>query len=213
MTKKQFLNDLRIRLSNLPYSDQRRSLDYYSEMIDDRIEEGLSEEDAVKHIGTPAMVATQIMEELPLATLARARMNGSRSALATVLIILGSPIWIVLLAVAFSLVITAFAVLFSLIAVIFSLVATLWAVELSFAAGSLGGILGSVLIIALEKNIMLGIFFFGAGLMLIALTIFCYYAAIYGTKGLIWLCGCIFKAYKQICRFIKFCLIRKETIQ
>ena len=34
-----------------------------------------------------------------------------------------------------------------------------------------------------------------------------------GTKGLICLCGYIIKAYKGICRFIKFCLIRKESIR
>ena len=75
MTKAQFLSELRQRLSDLPYADQKRSLDYYSEMIDDRVEDGLSEEDAVKRIGSPAAAATQIMQDMPITTLARARMG------------------------------------------------------------------------------------------------------------------------------------------
>jgi len=213
MTKQQFLKELRTRLSDLPYSDQRRSLDYYSEMIDDRIEDGLSEADAVKRVGTPAMAAAQILSDMPITTLARARVNTSRSALATALIIIGSPIWISLLAVAFSLLVTAFAVLFTFLALFVSLIVTLWAVEFSFTVGALGGIAGGVLAFLIENNIMLGLLLCGAGLLLFGLAVFGYYAAIHGTKGLICLCGYIIKAYKGICRFIKFCLIRKESIR
>ena len=213
MTKQQFLSELRLRLSDLPYADQKRSLDYYSEMIDDRVEDGLSEEDAIKKIGAPAMAASQIMQDMPITTLARARIGNSHSALAITLIIIGSPLWIALLAVLFSLVVTVFAVLFTLLAVAFSLIITFWAVEFSFAACTLGGAAAGILCIAMEQNILLGLLFIGAGLILFALTIFGYYGALYISKGLIFLCGCILKAYKQICRFIKFCLIRKEAIR
>ena len=213
MTKQQFLKELRIRLSDLPYLDQKRSVDYYSEIIDDRIEDGLSEEDAVKKVGTPAMAAAQILSEMPITTLARARVNTSRSALATALIIIGSPIWISLLAVAFSLIVTAFAVLFAFLAVFLSLIITLWAVEFSFAAGALGGIAGGVFILFAQQNVILTLLLCGAGLVLFTLAVLGYYAALHGTKGLICLCGYILAAYKGICRFIKFCLIRKESIR
>lgn len=213
MTKQQFLKELRIRLSDLPYSDQKRSMDYYSEMIDDRMEDGLSEADSVKRIGTPAMAAAQILSDMPILTLARARVSNSRSAFVTALIIIGSPIWISLLAAAFSLIAGAFAVLFTFLAVFFSLIITLWAVEVAFAAGALGGIAGGVLVLFIEQNIMHGLLLCGAGLALFALAVFGYYAALHGTKGLLCLCGYILKAYKEICRFIKFCLIRKESIR
>ena len=61
--------------------------------------------------------------------------------------------------------------------------------------------------------LLLGLLLCGAGLLLFGLAVFGYYAAIHGTKGLICLCGYIIKAYKGICRFIKFCLIRKESIR
>lgn len=53
MTKEQFLRAVRERLTGLPQSDIDRSLDFYSEMIDDRIDEGLSEEEAVAAMGSP----------------------------------------------------------------------------------------------------------------------------------------------------------------
>jgi hypothetical protein len=86
-------------------------------------------------------------------------------------------------------------------------------VEVAFAAGALGGVVGGVLVLFIEQNIMHGLLLCGAGLVLFALAVFGYYAALHGTKGLLCLCGYILKAYKEICRFIKFCLIRKESIR
>ena len=141
MKKEQFLRELSLRLSSLPYADKKRSLDYYSEMIDDRMEDGISEEEAVKKIGTPALAAEKILTELPITTLARARVCGSKSAFSIVMIILASPIWISLLAAAFSIVVSVFAALFSILAVIFSLIITLWALEAAFALGGAAGII------------------------------------------------------------------------
>ena len=47
MNKAQFLCELEKLLYGLPQEDIKQSLDYYSEIIDDRIEDGLSEYDAI----------------------------------------------------------------------------------------------------------------------------------------------------------------------
>ena len=47
MTKQAFLAALGERLVGLPQKDIEERLTFYSEMIDDRMEEGLSEEEAV----------------------------------------------------------------------------------------------------------------------------------------------------------------------
>lgn len=47
MNKQEFLVKLRKGLSGLPKEDIEERLTFYSEMIDDRMEEGLSEEEAV----------------------------------------------------------------------------------------------------------------------------------------------------------------------
>ena len=51
MKRNEFLSKLKERLWALPEADKQCSLDYYSEMIDDRMEDGLSEEEAVAAIG------------------------------------------------------------------------------------------------------------------------------------------------------------------
>ena len=51
MTKHEFLQQLKEKMKGLPEADIEDCVNFYSEMIDDRIEEGLSEEEAVKDIG------------------------------------------------------------------------------------------------------------------------------------------------------------------
>ena len=46
MSKSEFLDVLRKELKSQPPQDVEESLNFYSEMIDDRMDEGLSEEDA-----------------------------------------------------------------------------------------------------------------------------------------------------------------------
>ena len=65
MKKQEFLAELWKQLSDAPKEDVERSLDYYTEMIEDRIEAGMSEEEAVADIGSPKDAAKQIMDELP----------------------------------------------------------------------------------------------------------------------------------------------------
>ena len=47
MNKEEFLNSLRKRLKGLPNNEIEERISFYSEMIDDRVEEGMSEEEAI----------------------------------------------------------------------------------------------------------------------------------------------------------------------
>ncbi len=62
MNKAQFLAALRARLTGLPREDLERTLQYYREMIDDRIEEGMSEQAAVADVGDPDELAAAILQ-------------------------------------------------------------------------------------------------------------------------------------------------------
>ena len=62
MNKEQFLTALRARLTGLPREDLERTLQYYREMIDDRIEEGMSEQAAVADVGDPDELAAAILQ-------------------------------------------------------------------------------------------------------------------------------------------------------
>lgn len=129
MNKQQFLDAVRTRLAGLPKNDIDRFLDYCREMIDDRMEDGLSEEEAVAAMGTPEYVASQFL--MDTASPKSAQPLKQRRDLKTwqvVLIVLGSPVWVpVLFGVAVavvSIVIGAAAALFGLYCAAVSLTVT-----------------------------------------------------------------------------------------
>lgn len=141
MTKAQFLAAVRARLAGLSQSDIDRSLDFYAEMIDDRIDEGLSEEEAVAAMGSPEYVASQILMDTPLPKLVKAKAKPSEGwkGWQILLLILGAPIWLPLL---LSASIVLFAAFVSVWAVVFSLFATVFALGIAGIACIVGGIVG-----------------------------------------------------------------------
>ena len=60
MNKSEFLSELRTRLKGLPQNEIEERLSFYGEAIDDRIEEGVPEEDAVLEIGSIDDIVAQI---------------------------------------------------------------------------------------------------------------------------------------------------------
>ncbi len=142
MSKQDFLAELERGLQGLPQEDIIERLTFYSEMIDDRIEEGFTEEAAVAAIGPVEDVVRQIASEIPLKRIVRekVRSGGGTSAWKVILLILGSPLWLPLL-LAFGIIILAVYI-------------TVWAFVISFFAATLGLALGSVCCI-------IGIFYYG----------------------------------------------------
>ena len=65
MKRSEFLEKLKAQLWALPEGDVQNSLDYYSEMIDDRMEDGLPEEEAVAAVGDLDEIVKQILSETP----------------------------------------------------------------------------------------------------------------------------------------------------
>ena len=63
MNREQFLTALRARLSELPQADLERTLQYYREMIEDRIEDGMPESAAVADVGDPDELAAFILQK------------------------------------------------------------------------------------------------------------------------------------------------------
>lgn len=200
MKKSEFLSELQERLAGLNESDLNRSLDYYAEMIEDRMEDGISEEEAVDAVGTPGEIASEILAEMPLTKIIKARVKPNRrmAAWEVVLLVLGSPVWL-------SLLIALFAVVFSLYIAFWSVIISLWVAELSLGLGALAGV-GMLPNAIAQGNVLAGIALFGAGIFLAGLTILGYYGCGYATKGLCFLC-------KKTFRLIKSCFIRKEAVR
>ena len=63
MTRAQFLNDLYHRLESLTREQAEQHLTYYAEMLADRMEEGMSEEEAVSSMEDLDTIARRILEE------------------------------------------------------------------------------------------------------------------------------------------------------
>ncbi len=63
MDKKSFLDQLRERLSFLPASELERTLAYYSEIISDRMDNGMSEQEAVAAVGSIDEIVESVSTE------------------------------------------------------------------------------------------------------------------------------------------------------
>ena len=94
MNKIQFLMVLQDRLCGLPQEDIEERLNFYGEMIDDRVEEGLSEEEAVADVGDVDQIVDQILQEVLLIKIVKEKITPKRKlkVLEIILLSLGSPI-------------------------------------------------------------------------------------------------------------------------
>ena len=75
MNKAEFLNELRTKLNGLPQSDIEERVSFYTEMIDDRVEDGMTEEEAVEQIGPVDKVVETIVSEIPLSKIVKAKVK------------------------------------------------------------------------------------------------------------------------------------------
>ena len=126
MNKQQFLDAIRDKIGVLPPQDRERSLDFYSEIIDDRMEDGLTEEQAVEAVGSVEEVSAQILSEAQLPSAEPARIPRKIRVWEIVLLILGAPLWISLLAAAAMLVLSVVLVLLTAYAVLWTGVLVLY---------------------------------------------------------------------------------------
>lgn len=94
MNKKDYLDALAKALDCLSREKRSEILSFYQEAIDDRIEEGMSEEEAVCAMGPVESAAENILGELPVVPRAVAKTRRKSPALLWVLAIAGSPLWI-----------------------------------------------------------------------------------------------------------------------
>lgn len=197
MNKNEFFEELRKGLSGLPQDDIEERLTFYSEMIDDRMEEGLSQEEAVAEIGSVKDIVSQIMSEIPLSRLVKEKVKPKRALRVweIVLLALGSPIWI-------SLLIAALAIVFSVYVVLWSVIICLWAAGLGIAGGSLGGILSAV-IFTIQGNFLQGAAVLGATLVCAGIFILWFFICQQTLKGILLLT-------KKLALGFKYLFVGKE---
>lgn len=197
MSKQEFLNELRKGLFGLPQEDIERSIDFYSEMIDDRIEEGLTEAQATAAVGSVKDIVSQILSETSPNRAVKVKPNRTLKAWEVILLVLGSPIWLPLL-------MAAVIVLMAFYIVIWSLVITMYAVDISLVVGGIAGIFASVMYI-LSGNFVVCVLFAGAALICLGLSILLFFGFNQITKGILFVS-------KTIVLQIKSWIVRKEKV-
>ncbi|MBO4390293.1 MAG: DUF1700 domain-containing protein [Lachnospiraceae bacterium] len=132
MNRTEFLDAISAKLNGLSEEDLKKALSFYKEALDDRIEEGMSEEEAISDIGTPDEIAAEIAAEMPLTKLISAKASTARSLKGweIALLVIGFPLW--------------GPILLTLVIVVFSVYLSLWSVVLALGAGAVVVILCSL---------------------------------------------------------------------
>ena len=197
MNRYDFLYELKQRLSQLSADEIEKHLSYYEEMIDDRIEDGMTEEEAVASLEDVSVIAERILLDTPITTLVKTKVKPKKgwTATAIVLAIIGSPIWLSLL--------------IALVAVAVSVVVAFWAVVIAVAAAVAAIVLaGLALLIApifmIGAGLHAALVCFAAGLGVIGIALLGFVGVKHLAKGIAFLCKAMFRGIKSI-------FIRKEN--
>ncbi len=200
MNKQEFLIQLRQGLAGLPQDDIEECLSFYNEMIEDRIEEGLTEEEAVSAAGTVDEILVQVITDIPLTKIAKERIIPKRQLRVweIILLVLGSPIWV-------SLGIGAGAVVIALYTSLWAIIVSLWAAFAALVGGALGAIISGAVFAFIEKN-PAGIAVIGAGLLLAGLSVFLFFGCKAAARGILILT-------KKLAVWLKNCFIKKEDVK
>ena len=178
MNKKQFCtfleNELRLYLSS---KEVYKTLNFFKEMIDDHVDEGLSEEEAVSQLGNIDDIVGQILDEHNIKKRQKKLVwrfipQKTPSASNIIIVILLFPIWITI----FSLVASFFIAFMSLI---FSLVVSV----IAFFVGGIALILIALFYLIYEKNIAYYLDILGFGFIITGI----------GLIGIY----CLLKSYKK----------------
>ena len=191
MKKQEFLSLLKKKLSSLPKGEIEERISFYGEMIDDRIEDGMSEAEAVRDVGGPALLS----ETAPRGKERKERVEKKQERkdsglLVILLLVFGFPIW-------FSLLVSAFAVVFSLYVSMWSIVISLWAVFISFAVSAPAGAVVGVIYIFIGNGAS-GAAVIGASLALAGLAFFSFYGCIWTTRLLLFVTKKILPCTKSL---------------
>ena len=177
MNRTQFIDKLAKKLSKLPKKELKETVDYYYEIIDDKVNEGMSEEDAINSLGSIDKIANSILPEETL------RENKKQTNWKIVLLSSTAIIWI--------------PVLISLLAVAFAIYVSLWAIVISLGASSLATLVGSLVSIygfidLFNGSIGSGLTYISMGIGSIGLSFVLYYVTILSGKLLVLLTKKIF---------------------
>ena len=196
MSKADFLRLLERALTQLSEEERQKNLEYYSELLDDMMEEGMTEAEATAKLGSPNQIAQSILQEMPLGKLVTTRMKPKSgwTPLAIVLAVVGSPVWVPLLLAGIAVVLAVFV---SIWALGFAVVAVVLGLAVAVVATPI------IAIRAATLTLPVGLLLLGAGLVLLGLCVL-------GGLMAVELCKLLRQLTVWLAHKIKGLFIRKE---
>lgn len=199
MTKHEFITQLRDRLSELPEREVEERLSFYVEMIDDRIEDGRTEQEAVADLGPLDEIAAQIVADIPLLQIAKKRIKPTRrlKAWEIVLLAIGAPVW-------GSILISLLAAVFSVYVSVWATVVSLWSVFAALVGCAVGGLVSGVAL-AIVQSVPVGLALIAVALVCAGLSVFAFFGCREACRGLLTLT-------KKTVLAIKRALVKKEGV-
>ena len=140
MTKIEYLKKLKHALRRLKAEERKKSLAYFSEVIDDRMEDGIPEPDAVAELESIEAAAERIIAEAE----AQGQMRKSLSTWEIALIVVGFPLW-------FPVLLTVGIVVLTLYLLVWIIISALFLVSAALVVSGPAGVVG--MFIFLDSNV------------------------------------------------------------
>lgn len=192
MNKEMFTKELKKGLKGLPGEEKRKQLSYYSELIDDMVEDGMTEAEAVARLGDVKDICENILKEFSI-RISPEKTNKPSTAwkvIWIILIVLGSPVWL-------SFLLSVFAVVLAIYVCFWAVVISLFAVAFALAVSSLAMIVFLIFKL-IVSNVATAVLALAAAFLLAGLAVLIGLAAYWTAVGAVLTASAIVKAVKSV---------------
>ena len=194
MSRDAFIGELRHRMAGLPQQTVERTVDYYSELIADSVEDGLTEEEAVARLGSIEEIVASVVKDTPLTQIVQTRVQEGKkkgiSGWVILLLVLGAPVWLPVL-------IAVLAVLFALFIALWAVVIALWAVVAAVILTGLVALVAGVVELC-RLHLPQGLVLLGGGLVCLGLCALLFLLMKLITVGTVKLCKWLWVGIKSL---------------
>ena len=137
MNKQEYLEALNRALSGIPEGEKQKTLDYYTEIIDDAMEEGEEEASIIARLDAPSDIGRRLIDETPLRKFVTEDVKKHKiDTLTAILLAISSPLWV-------SLLLATIVVIFALYIAVWSLVISLFAVFAALVCSAIAFLLAT----------------------------------------------------------------------